>query len=131
MLLDSSAIIALLLCEPRADALLEVISEAPVVAVAAPTLVESGIVLTSKGGPMTYDRLAKFLRDSEAEIIPFTADHAAEAVEAFKRYGKGRHPAALNFGDCICYAVARLSGMPLLFTGHDFSKTDIRAALQP
>lgn len=75
------------------------------------------------------DRLDDFLRTASIETIPFTADHAAVARHAFLRYGKGRHPAALNFGDCIAYATARLEAMPLLFKGDDFRLTDIEAAV--
>lgn len=75
------------------------------------------------------DRLDAFLRVASIETISFTADHAAVARQAFLRYGKGRHPAALNFGDCIAYAVARLEAMPLLFKGNDFRLTDIEAAV--
>ncbi len=63
----------------------------------------------------------------EVEVIPFTAEHYEVAVDAFERFGKGRHPAALNFGDCLTYAVARLSGLPLLYTGDDFARTDLTA----
>jgi ribonuclease VapC len=75
------------------------------------------------------DRLDQFLRTASIEIVPFTADHAAVARQTFLRYGKGRHPAALNFGDCIAYATARLEAMPLLFKGDDFRLTDIEAAV--
>jgi len=68
------------------------------------------------------------LRSIGAEIVPFTEEHYDAAVSAFLRYGKGRHPAGLNFGDCMSYAFARVSGLPLLYVGTDFSKTDITAA---
>jgi len=69
--------------------------------------------------------LNEFLREAEVEVIPFTRDHYDVALDAFARFGRGRHAAGLNFGDCLTYAVARISGMPLLFTGGDFSKTDL------
>ncbi len=98
------------------------------VAVGAPTLVETATVLSFRlqrdAGPL----LREFLREAEVEVLPFEQDHYEAAVDAFVRYGKGRHAAALNFGDCLTYAVARLSGLPLLFTGDDFSKTDLPAA---
>ena len=75
------------------------------------------------------DRLDRFLHTASIETIPFTADHAIVARQAFLRYGKGRHPAALNFGDCIAYATARLEAMPLLFKADDFRLTDIEAAV--
>ena len=68
------------------------------------------------------------LRRLQVEIVPFTEVHYEAAVSAFLRYGKGRHPAGLNFGDCMSYAFARVSGLPLLYTGDDFSKTDIQSA---
>ncbi len=73
-------------------------------------------------------KLERFIAAIGAEIIPFTRDHLNVAMDAFLRFGRGRHPAALNFGDCMSYAVARLAGMPLLYTGADFAKTDITAA---
>jgi ribonuclease VapC len=75
-------------------------------------------------------QLSRFLREMEVEVIPFTAEHYEVAVDAFERFGKGRHPAALNFGDCLTYAVARLSGLPLLFTGEDFARTDLRPSAE-
>jgi len=69
--------------------------------------------------------LSAFYREVELEVIPFSQEHYEIAIEAFQRFGKGRHPAALNFGDCLSYAVARLSQLPLLCTGNDFPKTDI------
>ncbi len=125
MILDSSAILAILLAEPDSDRLLRAVTEAKVVAVGAPTLVETAIVLGSRLGRDARPLLNDFLREAEIEIIPFTADHYDLAVDAFQQYGKGRHPAALNFGDCLAYAVARVSGLPLLFTGDDFSRTDL------
>jgi len=91
----------------------------------APTVVESALVLSSRIRRNSRVLLNEFLREAEVEIIPFTRDHYDVAIDAFERYGKGRHAAALNFGDCMTYAVARIAGMPLLFTGNDFSKTDI------
>ena len=65
------------------------------------------------------------MREAEVEIVPFEPEHYQAAADAFERYGKGRHKAALNFGDCLTYAVAHVAGMPLLFTGQDFSQTDL------
>ena len=128
MVLDSSAILAVLLAEPGHNRLLQRISEAPMVAVGAPTVVESAIVLSARIGRDARAELNEFLQEAEAEVIPFAAEHYNAAVDAFHRYGKGRHPAALNFGDCLAYAVASLAGLPLLFVGNDFSKTDIARA---
>lgn len=128
MVLDASAILAVLLQEPGHEPILNRIGEAPVVVVGVPTLVESAIVLSSRLRRDARGLLTDFLREADAEVVPFTLDHYYVAVDAFLRYGKGRHPAALNFGDCLSYATARLSGLPLLFTGDDFSKTDIATA---
>ena len=98
------------------------------VAAGAPTLLEAALVLSSRMRRNAGVLLNEFLREADVEIISFTRDHYEVAVDAFERYGKGRHSAALNFGDCMTYAVARISGMPLLFTGRDFSKTDILRA---
>jgi ribonuclease VapC len=125
MILDASAILAVLLREPGCEDLLRLITESQVVAAGAPTLVETALVLSSRMRKNARALLNEFLREAEVEIITFTRDHYEVAVDAFERYGKGRHSAALNFGDCMTYAVARISGMPLLFTGRDFPKTDI------
>ena len=125
MILDASAILAVLLKEPGCEDLLRLITQSQVVAAGAPTLVETALVLSSRIRKNASVLLNEFLREAEVEIISFTRDHYEVAVDAFERYGKGRHAAALNFGDCMTYAVARISGMPLLFTGKDFSKTDI------
>lgn len=94
-------------------------------AVGAATLVETAIVLSRKLVREPRQQLRRFLRDMEVEVIPFTAEHYEVAMDAFERFGKGRHPADLNFGDCLTYAVARLSGLPLLYTGNDFARTDL------
>jgi ribonuclease VapC len=126
MILDSSAIIAILLCEPQATNLMRRMHTAPILAVAAPTLLQSAMVLSSRIPGDTRQILNEFLREFEVEVIAFSRDHHDAAVDAFYRFGKGRHPAALNFGDCMSYAAASLSGLPLLFVGDDFSKTDLQ-----
>ena len=113
------------MCEIGYEQIFERMSAAPILAVGAATLVETAIVLSSKQVREPRQQLHRFLREMEVEVIPFTAEHYEVAVDAFERYGKGRHPAALNFGDCLTYAVARLSGLPLLYTGNDFARTDL------
>lgn len=125
MVLDSSALLSVILAEPGCEALLARLSAARVVAVGAPTLVETAIVLSARLRRDARPLLNEFLREADAEVVPFSREHYEVAVDAFRRYGKGRHAAALNFGDCLAYAVASLSGLPLLFTGDDFSKTDV------
>jgi ribonuclease VapC len=95
-----------------------------VVAAGAPTILETAIVLVSRL-PHARTLLNDFLSEAEVEIIPFTREHYDAALDAFERYGKARHRAALNFGDCMSYAIARISGLPLLFTGRDFQQTDV------
>lgn len=128
MILDASAILSVILADPDSDPILQQISEAAIIAVGAPTLVETAMVLSSRLRRDPRPLLNEFLREAEVEVVPFGPDHYDLAVDAFERYGKRRHVAALNFGDCLTYAVARLSGLPLLFTGDDFSKTDLPAA---
>jgi ribonuclease VapC len=128
MVLDSSAIVAIHLREPGHERLIERIDDAEVVVVGVPTLLESVMVLTARLGHDARPMLFAFLRRLEAEAVPFNQEHMDAAATAFIRFGKGRHPAALNFGDCMSYAVASVVGMPLLFTGEDFKRTDIAQA---
>ncbi len=125
MILDSSAIIGVMVGEPGHERIQERMAAASILAVGAATMVEVAIVLSNKLGRDPRPQLSRFLREMEVEVIAFTAEHYEVAVDAFERFGKGRHPAALNFGDCLTYSVARLSGMPLLFTGEDFAQTDL------
>jgi ribonuclease VapC len=94
-------------------------------AVGAPTLLETGFVLCGRLGEQGPALLNRFVRQRGMLTVPFTADHWPVALEAFLRYGKGRHPARLNFGDCLTYAVAKLAGEPLLCIGNDFAQTDL------
>jgi ribonuclease VapC len=128
MVLDSSAIVAIHLREPGHERLMDRIDAAEVVVVGAPILLESVMVLTARLGYDARPMLLAFLRRLEAEVVPFNQEHMDAAATAFIRFGKGRHPAALNFGDCMSYAVASVAGMPLLFIGEDFRRTDIAQA---
>ncbi|TPL09579.1 type II toxin-antitoxin system VapC family toxin [Mesorhizobium sp. B2-4-14] len=129
MIVDSSALVAVLRAEPSHDQFVRAITNAGRRLIAAPTLLETTMVLVGGRQDEIADRLDAFLSAASIDTIPFTADHAAVARQAFLRYGKGRHPAALNFGDCIAYAAARLEAMPLLFKGNDFRLTDIEPAI--
>ena len=128
MVLDSSAIVAIHLREPGHEQLIDKIDAAEVVVVGVPTLLETAMVLTARLGQDARPMLFAFLRRVEAEVIPFNEEHLDAAATAFIRFGRGRHPAALNFGDCMSYAVASVAGMPLLSTGEDFRSTDIPQA---
>ena len=128
MILDTSAVIAILCREPGWEGLLRKVEGASVVGVGAPTVAEANIVATSKRGEDGAARVARLLQEARAMIVPFNADHLTLFNEGFRRFGKGRHPAALNIGDCFSYAVAKGAGMPLLCVGEDFVKTDLRLA---
>jgi ribonuclease VapC len=124
MILDSSAIIAVVLREPGFDEIEQKIADAENLGIGAPTLTETALVLENR---MSDARsvLIHFLHEWKVDVIPFGEGHWQEAATAYARFGKGKHKAALNFGDCMAYAVARLSRQALLCTGSDFSKTDI------
>lgn len=128
MIVDSSAIVAIALREPGYEKLVEKLPTADAVGIGAPTLTEAGMVLSSRLGVEQQALLDRFLRDYQVTELAFCDQHWREALEAFRRFGKGRHPAALNFGACMSYAMARLADHPLLFVGDDFFKTDIPVA---
>ncbi|HEX6512057.1 MAG TPA: type II toxin-antitoxin system VapC family toxin [Chloroflexota bacterium] len=96
------------------------------VGVGAPTLVESGIVLCGRWGPIGLTLLARFVEERDVVVVPFGEQHWPIAVDAFLRFGKGRHPAALNLADCMSYAVAKIAAEPLLCIGNDFAQTDLQ-----
>lgn len=129
MVIDSSAIVAYATKEPQARSINDAIADASVRSVAAPTWFEASMVLRSARfslEPSEIDGLRDVLG---LQISAFTAEHVDVARDAWERYGKGRHPASLNFGDCIAYAVAKVAGEPLLYVGDDFARTDIESAL--
>jgi len=128
MILDSSALLAVVFQESGFETILERIEAAPGVAVGAPTLAETGIVLQARLGGNADGLLERMLDELDVQELPFGELHWREAVDAYRRFGKGRHPAALNFGDCMTYAVAQLAGEALLFVGDDFVRTDVEVA---
>ena len=128
MILDSSALIAIALDEPEREILVAKFNAADTVAVGAPTLVEAGIVLSARAGQDASAVLVELLAAADAVVIEFGQRHWREAVSAWGRFGKGRHPAGLNFGDCLTYATALVAGELLLAKGDDFTQTDIRLA---
>ncbi len=128
MILDTSAIVAILFQEPDADSLLERMRLSPVRGVGTPTLVETGAVLTARVGEPAIAWLHRFLQAFEVDVVPFEAEHWQEAVAAYNAYGRGRHPAVWNLGDCFSYATAKLAGQPLLCIGDDFPQTDLEIA---
>ncbi len=128
MILDTSAILAIIFREPEHDEFLRKIAGAPTVGLGAPTLVETTIVLSARLGEPGQRLLSLMLERAGILVISFDPPHARVAVEAWHRYGRGRDPAGLNFGDCLAYATARLAGRPLLCKGDDFVKTDLALA---
>jgi ribonuclease VapC len=125
MVIDSSALVAIFLGEPERDAFIAAIERDPVRIITAPTLLETAMVLSTKLEEASLRELDLFVGTMRAEIVSFSFEDQRVARRAFLTYGKGRHPAALNFGDCISYAAAVTRGEPLLFKGADFSQTDV------
>ena len=128
--IDSSALIAILSLETDTQKLLNVITHARAGVISAVSFLESSIVLAArKKEAGIWQPFDEFLSQARIEIITFDEDQARLARMAFLEYGKGRHPAALNFGDCAAYALAKSRKVPLLFKGDDFRKTDILSAV--
>ena len=125
MIVDSSAIVAIVLREPGFEELVQKMARAETVAVGAPTLAETGIVLTVRLERDAQGLLQGLLREWEAVTVNFGEEHWRETLSAYSRFGRRRHRARLNFGDCMSYAVARLAGETLLCTGNDFPRTDL------
>ena len=128
MIIDTSAIIAILFEEPEADHFLSEITASSSRRISAATLLETKIVLESRSGLAAAHELDAFLRRAQIELEPVTPEQAQTARQAWQRFGKGNHPAGLNFGDCFAYALAKAAREPLLYKGRDFELTDIPAA---
>ena len=128
MILDSSALVAIMFREKGFEHLLAKVDAAAEVAIGAPTLIEAMIVASARLGRDARGLVSKLLVEGGIVVLPLTETHVSTAVEAWWRYGKGRHRAALNFGDCMSYAVAKRAGLPLLCCGEDFEKTDLALA---
>lgn len=128
MILDTSAIISILIFEPGSEDLLRKIESTEYVAIGTPTLFETALALTNKLGVDAFPMVEGFITRCNVRIVAFTRDHLHAAVSGFHRFGKGRHKAKLNLGDCMTYAIASVAGMPLLFTGNDFTHTDLERA---
>lgn len=128
MVIDSSALLAIVLDEPERQTFLSKISLDARPLIAAANYVEAAIVLVSRRGPAAAVELRGFLEEAGIEIAEVNDAVSEAAIEAFARFGKGRHPAGLNFGDCFAYALASIMGERLLYKGDDFAKTDIDAA---
>lgn len=128
MILDTSSVIAILYREPEAATFAQRIHDADICRISVATYVELSMVVQNQLGPEGMLQADAFFRRAGVTIEPVTLDHGELARQAFLDFGKGRHKAGLNFGDCFSYALAKATGEPLLFKGNDFSQTDIEAA---
>jgi ribonuclease VapC len=130
IVVDSSALIAILLKEPEKQAFEDAIAHSDRCVVSAVNAHETATVLRLRHGPAAVEKLWQFLADSEIEIVPFDEAQVREAATAFNRYGKGIDPKArLNLSDCAAYALAKSMKAPLLFKGEDFAQTDVQSHL--
>lgn len=126
MVVDTSALVAIFMGEPERSVFLRAITESDRTLISAANVLESGIVIETRRGEAAGREFDLFLARAAIEIAPADADQIEIARIAWRKYGKGRHPAGLNFGDCFAYALAKISGMPLLAKGNDFARTDIQ-----
>jgi ribonuclease VapC len=129
MIIDTSAVLAILFDEDDAARFADAIADAEQRAMSAANFLEAGIVVDNQLGAAAGRQLDALLARAEVEVAPVTRAQAEIARQAYLDYGKGRHPARLNFGDCFAYALAKTASRPLLYKGDDFSRTDIAAAL--
>ena len=127
MIVDSSALIAILRNEPDASAIAEALQEAPFRHISAVTYVEAAVVADNGRNPLLSRRFDNLIRDAQVSVEPVTPRQAEIARQAYRDFGKGRHKAGLNFGDCFAYALAKEMDEPLLFKGTDFARTDVEA----
>ena len=127
MIVDASALIAILLAEPTAERLRFALASVTQRIVSAATVLEAAMVMDGRKGAAGGEELDALLRELGIRIAPFDEEQLQWARLAFRMYGKGRHPAGLNFGDCFSYALSKATGRPLLFVGDDFARTDIAA----
>ena len=130
IVVDTSAIIAVLYREPGFDRFVRAIAEAESCFLSAVGYFEAAMVLIGRSEPEAAIELDSFVERSAIELVPFDDEQAKQARDAFIRFGKGRHPARLNFGDCVSYALAQVRGLPLLYKGEDFAKTDVISAVR-
>ena len=128
MIIDTSALIAILYEEPEAPLYERAIRRAPRPRMSVANYLEATMVVEGRSGLDKGDELERYVRRERIQLIPVTIGQVRVAQEAWRVFGKGRHPAALNYGDCFAYALASVSAEPLLFKGDDFAQTDIRPA---
>jgi ribonuclease VapC len=128
IVLDSSAVLAILFAEPDAERLVDALEAAPALSISVANVLECSMRLAPRADLDESDKLDAFLALYEVRLAPVDAVHLRLARAAYLRFGKGRHPASLTFGDCFAYALAKALDAPLLFVGEDFSKTDLACA---
>jgi ribonuclease VapC len=128
MVIDTSAVLAILLAEPEAEGFADAIDSAESAHVSAASYLESAVVIDCRGDAFASREFDRFFQRSSISVEPVTFEQARIARRAYRNFGKGQHPAALNFGDCLSYALAKALDEPLLFKGDDFGRTDIEAA---
>ena len=128
MIVDSSALLAILFSEPDARKQANAIMAASPCRMSVANVLEASIVVERRGGDAAAHELDTLLESAQIELVPVTVEHLEAARRAWRRFGKDNHPAALNFGDCFAYALAKATGEPLLFEGEDFAQTDVEAA---
>jgi ribonuclease VapC len=129
VIVETSAVVAIVLGEPDAERFVDALALPAARLISAANVVEAGIVVEARQGPDAARDLALLLEASAVVVEPVDAEQARLAVDAWRRFGKGRHPAGLNLGDCFAYALARYRGEPLLFKGDDFAQTDVASVL--
>jgi ribonuclease VapC len=129
MVIDTSALVAMLNDEPEAERIETAVEADPVRLMSAASYVETAIVIDTRFGEPGGRELDLWLHRAAVDLVSVDSDQADAARVAYRMYGKGRHRAGLNYGDCFSYALAKVSGQPLLFKGDDFARTDIRAVL--
>ncbi|HYZ43142.1 MAG TPA: type II toxin-antitoxin system VapC family toxin [Stellaceae bacterium] len=130
IVIDTSAIIAILREESDARSFIEIIADSERSFLSAVGFFEASIVMIGRGPQQLADGLDALIEHTAMEIVPVNRELARESRAAFIRFGKGRHPARLNFGDCVSYALAQSRGLPLLYKGDDFAKTDVISAVR-
>lgn len=128
MIVDASAVIAILADEADAARFDRAIAASPAARMSVANALEVTMVAEGRGGPAAGYAVDRYFREMGIELVPVTLEQFAAARDAWRRFGRGSHPAGLNFGDCFAYALADVTGEPLLFKGDDFARTDVTAA---
>jgi ribonuclease VapC len=129
MVVDTSALLAIFLAEPERGEFLELITQAETRCISAANALETGIVLEARRGEAAGREFDLFLHHAKFDVVSVDSEQMEIARLAWRKYGKGRHPAGLNFGDCFAYALAKTMGQPILFKGDDFKRTDLLPVL--